>query len=613
MQALSATKGLRAGLAAQQRRPARRALAPACAAAPVKEVLEEGSKGFQTEVPTGLNKYSGHITQPKSQGASQAMLYATGLTQDDMNKPQVGISSVWWEGNPCNMHLNDLAAEVKAGVAEAGLVGLRFNTIGVSDGISMGTDGMSFSLQSRDIIADSIETVMSAQWYDANISLPGCDKNMPGTIMAMARLNRPSLMIYGGTIKPGYSKLGSNDTLDIVSAFQSYGGFTAGLINEDERCDIVRNSCPGPGACGGMYTANTMATAIETLGMSLPYSSSTPAEDPLKRVECRLAGRYVLEMLKKDIKPRDIMTRAAFENAMVIVMATGGSTNAVLHLIAMARSCGLDLTLDDFQRVSDRVPFIADLKPSGKYVMEDVHKIGGTPAVLKYLLERNLIDGSCLTVTGKTLAENLAACPGLKEGQQVILPLETPIKSSGHLQILYGNLSPQGAVGKITGKEGLVFEGKALCFDCEEDMLYALEQDQQQFKGSVVVIRYEGPKGGPGMPEMLTPTSAIMGAGLGKECALITDGRFSGGSHGFVIGHVCPEAQEGGPIALVQNGDTIRIDAETRSMDILNVDDAELQRRRAAWTAPPLKATSGTLYKYIKNVAPASMGCVTDA
>lgn len=612
MYTLKLSSALRAPCAFRRCQQRRSSLSVRAVAAPVEEVLEKGSQGFKGDVPAGLNKYSGHITQPKSQGASQAMLYATGLTEADMSKPQVGISSVWWEGNPCNMHLNDLAAEVKAGVAEAGMVGLRFNTIGVSDGISMGTDGMSFSLQSRDIIADSIETVMSAQWYDANISLPGCDKNMPGTIMAMARLNRPSLMIYGGTIKPGHSRLGGNDTLDIVSAFQSFGGYTAGLINEEQRCDIVRNACPGPGACGGMYTANTMASAIEALGMALPYSSSTPAEDPMKRVECRLAGRYVLELLKKDIKPRDIMTRAAFENAMVLVMATGGSTNAVLHLIAMAHSCGIELTLDDFQRVSDRVPFIADLKPSGKYVMEDVHLVGGTPAVLKYLHAHNLIDGNCLTVTGKTLAENLDTCPGLKEGQQVILPLETPIKPSGHLQILYGNLSPQGAVGKITGKEGLLFEGRALCFDCEEDMLAALERDQQQFRGSVVVIRYEGPKGGPGMPEMLTPTSAIMGAGLGNECALITDGRFSGGSHGFVIGHVCPEAQEGGPIALVQDGDIIRIDAENRTMDVLNVDEAEWERRAQAWTPPPLKATSGTLYKYIKNVAPASVGCVTD-
>ncbi|GAB4815014.1 hypothetical protein N2152v2_002060 [Parachlorella kessleri] len=540
------------------------------------------------------------------------MLYATGLSEEDMNKPQVGISSVWWEGNPCNMHLNDLAAEVKRGVEEIGLVGYRFNTIGVSDGISMGTDGMSYSLQSRDLIADSIETVMSAQWYDANISLPGCDKNMPGTVMAMARLNRPSLMIYGGTIQPGHSTLRQGDVLDIVSAFQSYGAKVSGLITEEQRCDIVRNSCPGPGACGGMYTANTMASAIEALGMTLPYSSSTPAVDPMKQVECRMAGRHVLELMKNDIKPKDIMTRAAYENAMVLVMITGGSTNAVLHLIAMAHACGIDLTLDDFQRVSDRTPLLADLKPSGRFVMEDLHKVGGTPAVLKYLLERNMIDGSCLTVTSKTMVENLASCPGFSEGQQVILPLERPIKATGHLQILYGNLAPQGCVGKITGKEGLVFEGRALCFDCEEDMIEALEKDSSQFRGAVVVIRYEGPKGGPGMPEMLTPTSAIMGAGLGKECALITDGRFSGGSHGFVIGHVCPEAQEGGPIALLQNGDLIRIDAEKRSMDVLSASAKEMQQRRTAWKAPPLKASSGTLYKYTKLVAPASKGCVTD-
>lgn len=508
------------------------------------------------------------------------------------------------------MHLNDLALEVKLGIQDIGMVGYRFNTIGVSDGISMGTDGMSYSLQSRDIIADSIETVMSAQWYDANISLPGCDKNMPGTVMAMARVNRPSLMIYGGTIKPGYTSEGS--TLDIVSAFQSYGGFAAGLITEDERQEIVRRSCPGAGACGGMYTANTMASAIEALGMALPYSSSTPAEDPLKLVECRLAGRYLLELMKRDIKPRDIMTRSAFENAIVLTMAMGGSTNAVLHLIAMARACGINLTIDDFQSVSNRVPLIADLKPSGKYVMEDVHRIGGTPAVLKYLLEHDLIDGSCMTVTGKTMAENLSNCQPLKAGQDVVLPLEKPIKATGHLQILYGNLSPDGSVAKITGKEGLVFEGRALCFDCEEDMLETLSMNQEQFKGSVVVIRYEGPKGGPGMPEMLTPTSAIMGAGLGNECALITDGRFSGGSHGFVIGHVTPEAQDGGPIALVRDGDTIRIDADTRTMDILNISDDEWKSRRAAWQAPPLKATSGTLYKYIKCVASASEGCITD-
>ncbi|KAK9806154.1 hypothetical protein WJX72_003442 [[Myrmecia] bisecta] len=539
------------------------------------------------------------------------MLYATGLVEEDMNRPQVGISSVWYEGNPCNMHLNDLAAEVKRGVQDVGMVGYRFNTIGVSDGISMGTDGMSYSLQSRDIIADSIETVMSAQWYDANISLPGCDKNMPGTLIAMGRLNRPAIMVYGGTIKPGYSKL-NNEPLDIVSAFQSYGAYAANLISEAERFDIVRNACPGAGACGGMYTANTMASAIEAMGMTLPYSSSVPAEDVLKTVECRMAGRALLNLLEKDIKPRDIMTRQAFENAITLVMATGGSTNAVLHLIAMARAVNVDLTLDDFQTISDRTPFVADLKPSGKYVMEDLHKVGGTPAVLKYLLEKGFIHGDCLTVTGKTLAENLAECNGLTAGQQVIVPLEQPIKASGHLQIIYGNLAPEGSVGKITGKEGLVFEGPARCFNSEEDMLAALSEDPSKLKGAVIVIRYEGPKGGPGMPEMLTPTSAIMGAGLGKDCALITDGRFSGGSHGFCIGHVTPEAQVGGPIGLVRDGDTIRIDAKTRKMDVLRVDDTEWERRRAAWTAPPLKATNGTLYKYIKCVESASLGCVTD-
>ncbi|KAG2436942.1 hypothetical protein HXX76_006460 [Chlamydomonas incerta] len=562
-------------------------------------------------VPAGLNKYSSRITQPKYQGASQAMLFATGLREEDMSKPQVGISSVWYEGNPCNMHLMDLAAEVKKGVEAMGMVGYRFNTIGVSDGISMGTDGMSFSLQSRDLIADSIETVMSAQWYDANISLPGCDKNMPGTLMAMARLNRPSLMIYGGTIKPGHSRM-DGSVLDIVSAFQSYGAYSAGLITEAQRVDIVRNSCPGAGACGGMYTANTMASAIEALGMTLPYSSSIPAEDPLKKDECRMAGRYMLELLKSDLKPLDIMTYKAFENAMVLVMATGGSTNAVLHFIAMARSCGVPLTLDDFQRVSDRVPFICDLKPSGRYVMEDIHKVGGTPAVLKYLDSKGYINRDCMTVTGKTMGGNLAEVPELRAGQDVVLPVEKPIKKTGHIQILYGNLAPEGSVAKITGKEGLLFEGEALVFDNEEDMITQVGAEPNKFRGKVVVIRYEGPKGGPGMPEMLTPTSAIMGAGLGKECALITDGRFSGGSHGFVIGHVTPEAQVGGPIALVKNGDKIVIDVEKHVMDV-KISDQEMAARKAAWKAPPLKSTSGTLYKYIKNVSSASTGCVTDA
>ncbi|WP_372720445.1 dihydroxy-acid dehydratase [Novipirellula sp.] len=554
-----------------------------------------------------LNKYSQNITQPKSQGASQAMLYATGMTSEDMNKPQVGIGSVWYEGNSCNMHLLDLAAEVKKGVVDAGLVGMRFNTIGVSDGISMGTDGMSYSLQSRDLIADSIETIMAAQWYDALIALPGCDKNMPGCLIAMGRLNRPAIMVYGGTIKPGRFK---NENLDIVSAFQCYGQFIAGQINEEERKEIVRHSCPGAGACGGMYTANTMASAIEALGMSLPYSASIPAVDPEKKEECRHAGHAILELLKLDLKPRDIMTRTAFENAMVTVMALGGSTNAVLHLIAMARAVDVPLTIDDFQSVSDRIPFLADLKPSGKFVQEDLHSVGGTPAVMKYLLKEGLLDGSCMTVTGKTLAENLESLPDLKEGQTIVHSTKEPIKKTGHIRILRGSLSPDGAVAKITGKEGLQFSGPARVFDSEEDMLHALEEKKIQ-KGDVVVIRYEGPKGGPGMPEMLTPTSAIMGAGLGSDVALLTDGRFSGGSHGFIVGHITPEAQEGGPIALVQDGDTITIDAETNRLDV-DVDEADLAKRRDAWTAPPLKATRGTLYKYIKNVKSASEGCVTD-
>ena len=554
-----------------------------------------------------LNKYSSRITEPKSQGASQAMLYGTGLKHEDMAKAEVGISSVWWEGNTCNMHLNDLAAMVKEGVTAAGLVGLRFNTIGVSDGISMGTDGMSFSLQSRDIIADSIETVMGAQWYDANISIPGCDKNMPGVLIAMGRVNRPALMIYGGTIKPGHYK---ERTLDVVSAFQSYGEFIAGKIDDKEREQIVEHSCPGAGACGGMYTANTMASAIEAMGMSLPYSSSIPAVDPGKREECLQAGQAIRHLLEQDIKPRDIMTREAFENALVIVMALGGSTNAVLHLIAMARSVDVPLTIDDVQAVSDRIPFLADLKPSGKYVMEDLHNVGGTPAVMKYLLGEGLLNGDCMTVTGKTVAENLAELPGLKQGQDVFMPLDKPIKETGHIQILKGNLAPGGSVAKITGKEGLHFAGPARVYDCEEDMLAGLEQNEIQ-KGEVVVIRYEGPKGGPGMPEMLTPTSAIMGAGLGNDVALITDGRFSGGSHGFIIGHVVPEAQEGGPIGLIQNGDMITIDADNKSLSV-DLSDAELAARRKAWSMPAYKATRGTLYKYIENVKTASEGCVTD-
>ena len=558
-------------------------------------------------MPPQLNKYSSRITQPKSQGASQAMLYGTGMTPEDMQKAQVGIASVWYEGNTCNMHLNTLAAKVKEGVVAAGMVGMRFNTIGVSDGISMGTEGMSYSLQSRDIIADSIETVMHAQWYDANISIPGCDKNMPGTLIAMGRVNRPSLMVYGGTIKPGHK---NGDALDIVSAFQCYGEYIAGKMNEADRQQVVRKSCPGAGACGGMYTANTMASAIEAMGMALPYSSSIPAEDPGKLDECFRAGAAIRVCLERDLKPRDIMTRKAFENAMVVVMALGGSTNAVLHLIAMARAVGVELSIDDFQKVSNRIPFLADLKPSGRYVQEDLHKVGGTPAVMKYLLEKDLIDGGCMTVTGKTIAENLADLPGFTPGQDVFHTLDNPIKKTGHIQILKGNLAPEGAVAKITGKEGERFVGPAKVFDSEEDMLAALEQ-KQIAKGDVVIIRYEGPKGGPGMPEMLTPTSAIMGAGLGKDVALMTDGRFSGGSHGFIVGHITPEAQEGGPLALVQNGDKIVIDASQNLLEV-ELSAAELAARKARWKAPPYKATRGTLYKYIKNVKSASEGCVTD-
>jgi dihydroxy-acid dehydratase len=554
-----------------------------------------------------LNQYSSRVTQPKSQGASQAMLYGTGLTPEDMNKPQVGIASVWYEGNTCNMHLNDLAARVKEGVTEAGLVGMRFNTIGVSDGISMGTDGMSYSLQSRDLIADSIETVMAAHWYDALVALPGCDKNMPGCLIAMARLNRPALMVYGGTIRAGVWK---DQKLDIVSAFQCFGEYVAGKIDEATRQEIVRRSCPGAGACGGMYTANTMASAIEALGMSLPYSASAPAEDAAKQDECVRAGQAIRRLLELDLKPQDIMTRQAFENAMVVVMALGGSTNAVLHLIAMARSLDVPLTLDDFQAVSSRVPYLADLKPSGKYVQEDLHRVGGTPAVMKYLLEAGYLNGECMTVTGKTLAENLADVPGLTPGQEIVRSFNNPIKPTGHIQILKGNLAPEGAVAKITGKEGLTFTGPARVFDSEEDMLAALEEGKIQ-KGDVIVIRYEGPKGGPGMPEMLTPTSAIMGAGLGSDVALLTDGRFSGGSHGFIVGHITPEAQEGGPLALVEDGDAITIDAEQNRLDV-GITDEELRRRRAQWIAPPYKATHGTLYKYIKNVRSASEGCVTD-
>ncbi|GAD92828.1 dihydroxy-acid dehydratase [Paecilomyces variotii No. 5] len=557
-----------------------------------------------------LNKISSKITQPKSQGASQAMLYATGLKEEDMTKPQVGISSVWFEGNPCNMHLMDLSSLVRESVAKAGLMPMRFNSIGVSDGISMGTSGMRYSLQSREIIADGIETVMNGQWYDANISLPGCDKNMPGVLMAMGRVNRPSIMIYGGSIKPGCSAGGR--PLDLVSAFQAYGQYIAGEIDEKERFDIIRHACPGSGACGGMYTANTMATAIETLGMTVPGSSSSPAEDPGKRAECEGIGETVKNLLKEDIRPRDILTWQAFENAMIVVNILGGSTNAVLHLIAIADSVGIELTIDDFQAVSDKTPLLADLKPSGKYVMHDLYKIGGTPALLKFLLKEGLIDGSGVTVTGKTMKENVSSWPSFPDDQPIIRSLQDPIKSTGHLQILRGSLAPGGSVGKITGKEGLRFEGTAKCYDYEDAFIEALERGEIK-KGhkTVAIIRYEGPKGGPGMPEMLKPSSTIIGAGLGQDVALLTDGRFSGGSHGFLIGHVVPEAMEGGPIALVKDGDRIVIDTEKNEIN-LDIPPEELKKRRKEWKAPELRVKKGTLKKYASLVSNASRGCVTD-
>jgi dihydroxy-acid dehydratase len=560
---------------------------------------------------TQLNKFSARVTQPASQGASQAMLIGTGLSHDDLAKPQIGIGSMWYEGNTCNMHLADLATRVKRGVDQAGCVGMRFGTIGVSDGISMGTDGMSYSLQSRDLIADSIETMIAAHWYDALIALPGCDKNMPGCVMAMGRLNRPSIMIYGGTIRAGCTTVrGQPQKLDIVSAFQSYGQKLAGHISEQERRDIVAKSCPGQGACGGMYTANTMASFIECLGLSLPYSSCAPADSPEKLDECLRAGAAIRRLLELDLKPRDIVTRQSFLNAMRLVVVLGGSTNAVLHSLAMARALGIELSLDDWQKVSDITPMLSDFKPSGTYVMEDLHAIGGVPAVMKYMLEKGLLDGSQKTVTGHTLAENLRELPALKSGQSIVHSLENPIKKDGHIRILYGNLAPTGAVAKITGKEGTAFTGPATVFDSEEDMLHGLEAGHIA-KGDVIIIRYEGPKGGPGMPEMLTPTSALAGYGLLNDVALITDGRFSGGSHGFIIGHVTPEAIEGGPIALAKNGDKVTIDATQNTID-LNVSPHELAARHAAWQRPPYKATRGTLYKYLRNVKSASEGCVTD-
>ena len=511
------------------------------------------------------------------------------------------------------MHLLDLNHKVKEGVERSGLIGYQFNTVGVSDAISMGTKGMRYSLQSRDLIADSIETVMGGQWYDANISIPGCDKNMPGVIMAMGRVNRPSLMVYGGTIKPGCAATQNNADIDIVSAFQSYGQFISGEINEEQRFDIIRNACPGGGACGGMYTANTMATAIEVMGMTLPGSSSNPAESRAKQLECLAAGGAIKKLLTEDIRPTDILTREAFENAMIVVNITGGSTNAVLHLIAIAHSVGINLTIDDFQSVSDRTPFLADLKPSGKYVMADLHNIGGTPALLKYLLKEGIITGKGMTVTGQTLAQNLNSAPDFPSDQTIIRPLNKPIKATGHIQILRGSLAPGGCVGKITGKEGTKFVGKAKVYESEDDMVHALEQGAlKKGEKTVVVIRYEGPRGGPGMPEMLKPSSAIMGAGLGKDVALITDGRFSGGSHGFLIGHIVPEAQQGGPIALVKDGDEIVIDSESKTLDV-TISQDELEQRKQQWQAPKPKYEKGTLKKYGQLVTDASHGCITDA
>ncbi|KUG10713.1 dihydroxy-acid dehydratase [Elizabethkingia sp. HvH-WGS333] len=555
-----------------------------------------------------LNKYSKTITQDPTQPAAQAQLYALGLTDDDLRKAQVGIVSMGYDGNPCNMHLNGLSQHVKYGVWENDLVGLIFNTIGVSDGMSNGTDGMRYSLVSRDVIADSIETVCGAQYYDAVITVPGCDKNMPGSIIAMGRLNRPSIMVYGGTIAPGHYK---GQDLNIVSAFEALGQKIAGQLDEEDFKGIVKNSCPGAGACGGMYTANTMASAIEAMGMSLPYSSSNPALSDEKKKECEAAGKYIKILMERDIKPSDIMTRKAFENAITVIMVLGGSTNAVLHFLAMAKSVGVPLTQDDFQKISDRVPVLADFKPSGKYLMEDLHKKGGVPAVMKYLLKEELIDGSCLTVTGKTIAENLEDVPDLNfEEQDIIYPLENPLKKTGHLQILYGNLAEKGSVAKISGKEGEKFEGPARVFDGEKKLIEGISSGKVK-SGDVVVIKNEGPKGAPGMPEMLKPTSAIIGAGLGKSVALITDGRFSGGTHGFVVGHVTPEAFDGGLIGLVEDNDIIEIDAVNNSLT-LKVSDEEIAQRRANWQQPKLKVTSGVLYKYAKLVKDASQGCVTD-
>lgn len=556
---------------------------------------------------TPHKKYSKAVSQDPTQPAAQAMLHAIGLTKEDFNKPFVGIASTGYEGNPCNMHLNDLSVVIKEGIQNADLVGLIFNTIGVSDGISMGTPGMRFSLPSRDVIADSIETVIQAMSYDAVIPVVGCDKNMPGALMAMLRLNRPSIMVYGGTIASGCHR---NKKLDVVSAFEAWGEKVAGKIDESEFSAVVENACPGAGACGGMYTANTMASAIEAVGMALPYNSSNPAVSADKTADCERIGAAIKNLIELDLKPKDIVTRKSIENAVRLIAVLGGSTNAVLHFLAIAKAAEIDFTIDDFQSLMDTTPFLADLKPSGKYLMEDLHRVGGVPAVLKFMLEHGMLHGDCMTVTGKTLAENLAEVPGLAAHQDVIYPIDKPIKESGHIRILKGNLAPEGSVAKITGKEGLQFKGPARVYEGEYAANDGIRNGEVQ-PGEVVVIRYEGPKGGPGMPEMLKPTAAIMGAGLGKSVALITDGRFSGGTHGFVVGHIVPEAQEGGPIALVQNGDIIEINAVDNTLKV-HLSDEELAARAKNWVQPPYKFTSGVLYKYIKSVSTASKGCVTD-
>ena len=556
---------------------------------------------------TKLNKYSQRVTQDKTQPAAQAMLHAIGLTEADFEKAQVGIVSTGWEGNPCNMHLNALAGDIKTSVKKEDLIGLIFHTIGVSDGISMGTQGMRFSLPSRDIIADSIETVASAQWYDAIVAVVGCDKNMPGALMGLGRLNRPSLIVYGGTISPGCYK---DKKLDIVSAFEALGERVAGNITEEDFKGVIRNACPGPGACGGMYTANTMASAIEAMGMSLPFNSSIPATSKDKAEEAARIGKAIHHLLVNDIKPRDIITKKSLENALTLIIVLGGSTNAVLHLIAIAKAAGVSLSIDDFQRISDKTPFLADLKPSGKYVMEDLYQVGGVPAVMKLLLKKGYLYGDCMTITGKTIAENLEDVAALADNQSIIKPFDNPIKATGHLQILYGNLAEQGAVAKITGKEGLVFTGKARVFDGEQAANDAITAGKIE-KGDVIVIRFCGPKGAPGMPEMLKPTSAIMGAGLGKSVALITDGRFSGGTHGFVVGHITPEAQVGGLIGLLKDGDPIIIDAKNNIIKA-HLSQEEIQNRRNNWTSPPINAAFGLLRKYAKTVSSASEGCVTD-